>query len=589
MKSLLSADSKKQIDLFLRILRQVKPYKQRLIWGVVASIVAGIFGSSPVALLKYLFDFVIPEGKLHYLYAFCGVIIVVYCLKGLATYIQSYLISWVGQHIIMDIRNHSFLHLTTLSLKYFKDKKSGELISRILSDINLMEMAVSRLFGRLIMSLFSLIPPLAAVFYISWQLAIVSLVILPFTLLPIVKFAHKLKKVSTIGQEQIANLTATMSEVFYGIHIIKAFTMEKFEIGRFMKFNRDYYNAMMKAARTAALSPPLMEMIGAVATSVIFGLGLKRTIDGSMTQGELFAFVASLFLMYDPIKKISSLNYDIQRAMAGAERIFEILDDVCDVEQSNDSVPLEDVRGVIRFDQVCFSYSEDKEVLKDIHLDILAGETIAVVGVSGVGKSTLAGLIARFYDPVSGSISIDGKNIRNVSLKSLRENIGLVTQEIVLFNDTVFNNLCYGRTDIPMEQVENAARVAFAHDFINKLPNGYQTIIGERGITLSGGQRQRLAIARALIKNPPILILDEATSSLDSESESLFQKALDQLIQNRTTIVIAHRLSTIRKADKIVVMENGRIVEMGTHDELMAQNGAYRRLYDIQFSVSTSP
>jgi len=583
----LSGDIKYQARVFRRILTYVKPYRGRLVAGIIFSALAGIFGFSPVVLLQQLFDrFIEYKQKvpLEYMYAFCGVIVLVYILKGIVTYAQQYLMSWVGQRVIMDLRILTFTHLSSLPIRFFREKNSGELISRILSDIGLMEMAVSRVLGRMILSVFSFIPPLFAVFYISWKMAVVSLFILPLTLYPILKFAQKLKKVSSTGQEQMGRITGTMHEAFYGIQIIKAFTMELFEVKKFKRSNREYYNAMMRAARVSALSPALMELIGALAAAIIFAMGLTQLIAGTMTTGYLFAFLTSLYLMYDPIKKMSRLNYDIQRAVAGAERIFEVLDTKSDIIEPREPKELKNVRGDVALSHVSFHYEPGEPVLRDIHADIRAGETVAIVGPSGVGKSTLANLIPRFYDPVEGAIRIDGIDIRSLSLKSLRENIGIVTQETILFNDTVENNLKYGRKDISDTAMITAAKAAFAHDFIQALPRGYATIIGERGVTLSGGQKQRLSIARALLKNPPILILDEATSSLDSQSESLIQQALDRLIENRTTIIIAHRLSTIRKAHRIFAMEAGRIVETGTHEELLMKDGAYRRLYRIQFA-----
>ncbi|MBN1296930.1 ABC transporter ATP-binding protein [bacterium] len=590
MKSL-SGDIKLQYQVFRRILTYIRPYKGRMIAGITCSALAGVFGFSPVVLLQQLFDrFIELKDRipLKYMYAFCSVIIVLYILKGVITYAQQYLLSWVGQRVIMDLRVITFTHLTHLPLRFFKEKNSGELISRLLNDIGLIESAVTRVLGRMILSIFSFVPPFFAVFYISWRMAIVSLFILPLTLYPILKFAQKLKKVSSTGQEQMASLTGTMHEAFYGIQIIKAFTMEQFKIKKFARFNREYYNASMRAARVSALSPALMEMIGAVATAVIFGMGLSQIIAGTLTTGYLFAFLTSLFLMYDPIKKMSRLNYDIQRAIAGAERTFEVLDALSTIIERDDALELKDVKGEVTFDHVSFAYEPGEMVLNDISATIRSGENVAIVGPSGVGKSTMASLIPRFYDPVDGRILIDGIDIRDLTLRSLREQIGIVTQETILFNDSIANNLTYGRNDITEEAMIAAAKAAFAHEFIEALPNGYRTVIGERGVTLSGGQKQRLTIARALLKNPPILILDEATSSLDSQSESLIQQALDRLIENRTTIIIAHRLSTIRKADRILAMENGRIVEMGTHDELLRKKSAYSRLYEIQFSDASS-
>ncbi len=579
-------DIKHQLGILKRILTYVRPYRGRLILGIAFSALSGIFGFSPVVMLQQLLDRFIEQReliKLWQIYLFCFAIIFVYILKGVITYAQQYLLSFVGQRVIMDVRNLTFEYVSSLPLRYFKGKKSGELISRILNDIALMEMAVSHALGRVILSIFSFFPPLIAVFYISWRMAFVSLFILPLTLYPIMKFAQKLKSVSSIGQAQIANITSTMHEAFYGIQIVKAYNMEEFEHKRFRKSNKAYYNEMMRAARVAALSPSLMELIGAIAAAVIFAMGLSQVIEGTMTSGYLFAFLTSLYLMYDPIKKISRLSYEIHRAIAGAERIFELLDTESDIIEKSDPLVLSNVSGKITFKDVSFYYEPGQPVLDNINIEISSGETIAIVGASGVGKSTLANLIPRFYDPTEGVILIDDINLRDISLRSLRDHIGIVTQETILFNDSIRTNITCGVKTVDEADIINAAKSAFAHDFITALPLGYETVVGERGVSLSGGQRQRISIARALLKNPPILILDEATSSLDSESENLIQQALDTLIQNRTTIVIAHRLSTIRKANRIFAMENGKIVETGNHDELMAKDGAYRRLYQIQF------
>ncbi|MGB3975819.1 MAG: ABC transporter ATP-binding protein [bacterium] len=584
--STLRYDMKTQYKIFKRILTFVYPYKGRLILGVLLSALSGIFDFSPVLMLKWLFDKFIENKaniSLSDVYCFCIVIILVYIIKGVITYAQQYLLAFVGQRVIKDVRNLAFEYISNLPLRYFKGKKSGELMSRILNDISLMEMAVSQATGRLVLSIFSFFPPLIAVFYFSWQMAFVSLFILPISLYPIMKFAQKLKSISSIGQGEIAKLSSVMHETFYGIQIVKAFNMEEYEFGRFRKSNKAYYNEMMRAARVSALSPTLMELIGAIAAAIIFATGLKQVIDGTLTSGDLFAFLTSLFLMYDPIKKISRLSYDINRAVAGAERIFELLDTPSDLIETESPHTLSTITGKISFNNVSFSYEPDQPVLQNINFKIHPGETIAIVGASGVGKSTLVNLLPRFYDPTEGSIHIDDVDLRDLSIKELRSYIGVVTQETILFNDSIRSNITCGQKDIPEENIVSAATSAFIHDFIHELPNGYDTVVGERGISLSGGQRQRISIARALLKNPPILILDEATSSLDSESEQLIQKALDELIRNRTTIVIAHRLSTIRKASRIFAMEDGRIVEIGSHEELLALNGTYRKLHDLQF------
>ncbi len=550
--------------------------------------IVGALGFSPAVMLRFLLDYILLPEYSGYLYIFCIAIVVLYIIKGIAAYTQSYLMSWVGQNVIMDMRNRVFNHLSYLSMRFYKENTTGELISRVTNDISLMEMAVSKVLGRLVLSFFSFFPPLFYVFYLSWKMALLAIIVLPATLYPILKFARKLKKVSSAGQEQIAGLTSTMSEAFYGIQIIKAFTMERFQQKRFQQHNRKYYNAIMKGARVSALSSPLMELIGAMSAAVLFGIGAHLVINNSMTQGTLMSFIASLFLMYDPVKKLSRVNYDIQRAIAGAERVFQLLDTKPEITVPEHAERLENVRGLIEFRDVSFEYDKGEPVLRNVSLTIQPSEMIAIVGPSGAGKSTLVSLLMRFYDPTEGKILIDGHDLRNLTLESLRGSIGIVTQETILFNDTIFNNLSCGRKDISQEAVIQAAKAAFAHDFIMELPDGYQTRLGDRGINLSGGQRQRLSIARALLKNPPILILDEATSSLDSESETLIQQAIDRLIQNRTTIVIAHRLSTIRNSDRIIAMDKGEIVESGTHDSLIEKKGVYQALYNFQFQQSSS-
>ncbi len=455
-------------------------------------------------------------------------------------------------------------------------------MSRILNDVNLVQGAVTDSVTGLLKDIFTIIGLLFVVFYRDWQLALIALVVFPMAVYPIVKFGRKLRSYSTRTQMTMADLSTLLLETISGTRIVKAFNMEDYERKRFSKMNEKLFQIMRKSFRVRAVSHPLMETLGGLGIAAIVFYGGYNVIQGAATPGTFFSFLAALLMLYEPVKRLSNVNNSIQQGLAGASRIFEILDTVPEIRSKPGARDLGPIREGIEFQNVSFKYEEDW-VLKKIDLKIRAGEVVAFVGSSGGGKTTLVNLVPRFYDVNSGRIIIDGVDIREVTVESLRGKIAIVTQQTILFNETVEQNIAYGNIGQPHEKIVEAAEAAFAHNFIRNLPEGYRTLIGEQGVKLSGGERQRISIARALLKNAPILILDEATSSLDSESEVEVQKALEHLMRGRTTLVIAHRLSTIRKADRIVVISNGEIVEEGTHEELLEKDGEYRKLFLLQF------
>ncbi|HEX6640701.1 MAG TPA: ATP-binding cassette domain-containing protein, partial [Thermoanaerobaculia bacterium] len=455
-------------------------------------------------------------------------------------------------------------------------------VSRVVSDADAIQAAVSTRMGDLLQESATLVLLIGYIFYLNPLLAVISLIGAPLIVVPVVQFGKRLRKTTHRSQERMAEIATLLEETIRGVRIVKAFTMEPFEIGRFREATRKHLRWNLSAQRIQALTSPVMELLAGVCMVLLFGYAQSRIVTGTLTGGEFASFLTGLAMMYAPIKKLNKVNLSLNPALSAAERVFRMLDIENDVKEKPDAIALQSVGNGVRYEGVTFTYGNDP-VLRDIDLDVAPGEIVALVGGSGAGKSTLVNLLPRFYDVTSGRIVIDGVDVRDARLHSLRSLMGFVTQEVVLFNDTVRNNIAYGRAGVDEREVIAAAQAANAHEFISNLPHGYDTPIGESGVLLSGGQRQRLAIARALFKDPPILILDEATSALDTESERLVQQALNNLMRGRTTLVIAHRLSTIRSAHKIVVLDKGRIVETGTHDELLARRGVYRKLYDLQF------
>lgn len=523
--------------------------------------------------------------RFHLLWYVSGFVLAVFFIKGFFDYYKEVLMEHMGQGVVRDLANKIYCHLQDLSLDYIGRQRSGELVSRITNDVRWIQDGISRGLANTLSSFFELLLYLSFIVVISWQLSILCLVIFIILMIPIIKIGKKLRRLSSQGQMKMADISSLLFETVSGIRIVKAFGMEKYEEERFRKENNLYYKLMMSIVKRSAVLGPLVEFIGALMVISVLLLTIKHVIKGYLSIGWFSVYVGSLVAIIKPVKKISQMNPLIQRAVAAGDRVYNLLDIKPQIVEVPDAVTLPPFNNNIRFIDVHFGYKDMDPVLKGIDLEVKKGQVLAIVGPSGVGKTTLVNLIPRFYDPIKGRIEIDGIDIRKVTLKSLRSQMGIVTQETILFNDTVRANISYGDPSRSMEEIIQASQMANAHNFIMQLPQGYDTVIGERGFKLSGGEKQRLAIARAILKNPPILILDEATSALDTESERLVQDAIGKLMKNRTVIVIAHRLSTIQEANVIVVLKGGRIVQQGTHDELVSQEGLYRTLYEMQFSI----
>jgi subfamily B ATP-binding cassette protein MsbA len=597
-----------------RLVRYVLPYLLQLVPGVLLLAGVGFLEAFRLVLVKPILDrvlnpssgseniqlFTIPRtDHVVYLQQFVpshmhnAWTIVAYALvastilKGIFDYGGTYLVNHAGFGMITDLRNDLYNSVLRRSAAFFQRHTTGTLISTIINDIERVQYAMSSVLAEFLQQFFTFLFTAVAVVFLGRNLAWVLLLFIPFIIFSAIKIGRRVRRTTRRGQDKLADIQNILHETITGNRIVKAFSMESWEIARFRKAAGRLFRANLRSVAAAAISSPLMDIFGAIAIALLLLLGRQKIVHNEFTLGAFGAFIAAVFSLYNPVRKFALFNNNLQQALGASSEIFKFMDTQDQIREKPGAQPLPPFSRSIRFENVCFSYDgngeESREILRDIDLEVNAGEVLAVVGSSGAGKTTLVHLIPRFFDVSSGRILIDGRDVRDTTLASLRSQIGVVSQDTVLFNDTVRNNIAYGQPDVPQKMVEAAAKAALAHDFILGLPSGYDSVIGERGVRLSGGERQRLAIARALLKNAPILILDEATSALDSESESLVQSALHNLMTGRTVVVIAHRLSTVRRADRIVVLENGAISDIGSHEDLMKKLGTYRRLYDLQF------
>ena len=569
--------------LLNRLVRdEVRPHVRLLALAVGCMVVVAAATAGYAYMMEPVLNEVFANKNRDMLMVLPLIVVAIFVVKGAANYGQSVMMNQVGQRIIADLQTRMFGHLMRADLAFYHDTATGTLISRFTNDVNLLRAAVSTALTGIVKELLTLVFLVGVMIYQDWALALIACVIFPVAILPVVKIGKRMRKVSARTQTHMGNFTALLDETFQGARHVKAYGMEAYETDRAKAVVEELYKLVLKAVRARALASPIMENLGGVAIAVVIFYGGWQVIDGTTTTGAFFSFITALLLAYQPMKTLANLNAHLQEGLAAAQRVYALLDTAPAITDRADARPLAIGAGAITFDDVRFAYGATAPALNGVTLEVPAGRTAALVGPSGAGKSTILNLIPRFYDVGGGSVRVDGQDLRDVTIASLRGVIGLVSQEVSLFNDTVRANIAYGRDGASDADIHAAAEAAAAAGFIEALPDGYQTIVGEHGVKLSGGQRQRIAIARAMLKNAPILLLDEATSSLDSESERLVQAALDRLKAGRTTLVIAHRLSTVTDADVIYVVEDGRVAEQGSHGELLARGGLYARLYAIQ-------
>jgi len=546
-------------------------------------LVVGASTSATAFLVKPVLDDIFLKQDVRMLKIIPIAVIIIYLLRGFANYCHLYLMNYVGQSIITSLRNTLYNKIQDLPLTFFHKEKTGALMSRVTNDVNIIKNMVSNAVTGGLKDAFTIVCLTIVIFYRDWKMAIFAFIILPIAFFPIVEIGRRIRKVSTGCQESMADMSSFLHETFFGNKIVKAFGMESYEKERFFEKTLKLFKLEMKAVIARSLTGPVMEFLGGLGVAFIIWYGGSKVINGTSTPGTFFSFMAAVIMLYEPVKKVSRLNNSIQEGLAATDRVFDIIEKKSDIKEDHNPVDIKKGLHDVIFKNVFFKY-DNAMVLKDINLDVKAGEILALVGMSGGGKTSLVNLIPRFYDVTRGAILIDGVDIREASISSLRNQIAIVTQDPILFNDTIRNNIAYGNKNASNKDIEMAAKAAYAYDFVQRLPDNFDASLGELGGRISGGEKQRICIARALLKDAPILILDEATSSLDSEAETLVQKALENLMKGRTTFVIAHRLSTISYAQRIVVIVDGKIVEEGNHDELIARQGEYYKLYQMQFN-----
>lgn len=572
--------------LVRRLMREgMRPYLGKVVLAVICMVVGAAANAGYALLMDPVVNKIFTERQSDFLWPLGLAVLATFALKAVCNYGEAVYLSKVGLRVIADMQSRLFAHLMRLDVAYFHANSTGRILSRLTNDISQMRFAVSDALTGAGKDASSLIFLVGAMFYQDWRLSAWTFFVFPIAILPIAKLGRRMRKVTDNTQEHLGQLTTSLEQAVQGIRVVKAYGMEEYEKTKVTALVEMLQDLTYKAARVRSASSPIMELLGGIAITVVILYGGSRVIDGQTTPGAFFSFITALMLAYRPLKSLASLNTNLQAGLAAAARTFSVLDAPPTIQDRAGATDLVVLEGNVRFEDVFFTYDGTKSVLDGINLTVPGGKTVALVGPSGAGKSTVLNLLPRFFDVTSGQVMVDGQDIRSVTMASLRAKIALVSQEITLFDDTIRANIAYGRFGAADEEIEAAARSAAAHDFIIGLPQGYDTVVGERGLNLSGGQRQRLAIARAMLKNAPILLLDEATSALDTESERQVQTALETLMKGRTTIVIAHRLSTVVNADLIHVMDRGQVIESGDHATLLAQDGIYARLYSMQFAA----
>jgi subfamily B ATP-binding cassette protein MsbA len=598
------------MKIYIRLLKFIRPYTAKFIAAVVCMLLFALTNGALAYLLgpalKVLFNSEASNGatdsmglaSFNFLniapenvaYVIPIAIIVLAIIKGFASYGNTFYMGFIGQRVIADLRMTLYRHILRLPLGYFTKNPTGTLTSKLTSDVNVLQKTTASTLTHALKQAFTMIVLVVVIVAIDWQLSILAFIVFPLAVYPAIRMGKTMKKAAKKSQVTMGSMTSLLYEAISGIRIVKAFSMENYETKKFNKENENFTRYMIKTVKVRGISAPLMETLGAAGFAFTILYGSYRISNGTLRPESFISFFAATLMLYQPLKALNGVHMNIQQGIASAERVFEIIDTPTEIalnlsEKTGTAKTLDGIHDSIEIRDLCFSYDQ-RQIIKNLNLRVKKGEKIAIVGSSGAGKTTLVNLIPRFFEPDSGTILIDGTNIKELTIESLRQHISIVSQDIILFDDTIRNNIAYGRAEKPMEEVASAAHAANAETFIQRLPEGYDTVIGERGITLSGGERQRLSISRAILKNAPILIMDEATSSLDAESEFEVQKGLDNLMQGRTTFVIAHRLSTVRNADRIIVMSAGEIIETGGHEELLGKGGEYARLYALQFNDS---